>query len=243
MSNRVAIVTGGSRGIGAAIAERLAKEDFNVTITYSSSKGPAEEVAEKIRQHGVQAHVMKANGGHAEDNKRIIAETAEKFGRVDVLVCNAGAYPNSDIADMSVEDVEKTLNLNMRGPVIETVEALKHMGKGGRIIYMGSAHGGRSALPGVALYCATKAAMRGLARGVARDVGPKGITANVIEPGPINTSMNSKEGDHAAAFCKLTALGRYGETPEIASTVAFLVSPEASYITGAAIPVDGGMEA
>lgn len=243
MSNRVALVTGGSRGIGAAIVEALAKDGYDIALSYANSADAAEKIAEKVRALGRKAVTIKANGATVEGNKAVIAKTIADFGRIDALVCNAGMFPYGPINETDVEEIEKVLNLNVRAVMIETAEATKHMQKGGRLIFIGSAFGARAPFPGISLYAATKAALRGFAKGVARDLGPKGITANVIEPGPIDTDMNPAEGEVAKLISSFVATGAYGTVADIASTVAFLASPQAEYITGAAIPVDGGLEA
>ncbi len=243
MSSRVAIITGGSRGIGAAIAQALAKDGYDIAISYSSSAGAAEDVAQKVRALGRKALTIKANGASVEGNREVIAETIIAFGRIDALVCNAGTYPYGPIDEMTVAQIENILNLNVRAVMVETMEAVKHMKEGGRIIYIGSAFGARAPFPGISLYAATKAALRGFAKGVARDLGSRGITANVIEPGPIHTDMNPEDGEAAALISSFVATGTYGTVDDIASMAAFLASPKASYITGAALPVDGGLEA
>ncbi|WP_025860239.1 SDR family oxidoreductase [Acetobacter papayae] len=243
MTHRVALVTGGSRGIGAAIAERLAADGYDIAISYSSNATAAEQVVEKIRAQGRKALAIKANGASVEGNREVIAETIVVFGRIDVLVCNAGTFFSGPIDEMSVSQIEHILNLNVRASMIETMEATKYMTTGGRIIYIGSAFGARAPFPGISLYAATKAALRGFAKGVARDLGPRGITANVVEPGPIDTDLNPDSGEVAALIRSFVATGAYGKAHDIADMVSFLASPQASYITGAALPVDGGLEA
>lgn len=243
MTHRVALVTGGSRGIGAAIAERLAADGYDIAISYSSNATAAEQVVEKIRAQGRKALAIKANGASVEGNREVIAETIVVFGRIDVLVCNAGTFFSGPIDEMSVSQIEHILNLNVRASMIETMEATKYMTAGGRIVYIGSAFGARAPFPGISLYAATKAALRGFAKGVARDLGPRGITANVVEPGPIDTDLNPDSGEVAALIRSFVATGAYGKVHDIADMVSFLASPQASYITGAALPVDGGLEA
>ncbi|MFT9442710.1 MAG: SDR family oxidoreductase [Acetobacter papayae] len=241
MTEHIALVTGGSRGIGAAVAEHLAAQGFDIAISYARNAARAEELAAKIRQMGRRVLTIQADGATIEGNRKGVAETVAHFGRLDVLVCNAGTYPHNTIDKTSIEDIEYTLNLNLRAIMVETHEAVQHMQKGGRIILMGSAFAGRAPFPGLSLYTATKAGLRGFAQGVARDIGPRGITINVIEPGPIDTEMNPADTEGAAALAGFVATGSYGVVEDIAHMAAFLASPAASYITGAAIAVDGGL--
>ncbi|MFT8721594.1 MAG: SDR family oxidoreductase [Acetobacter malorum] len=243
MTQRVALVTGGSRGIGAAIAEALAKDGFDIALTYSRNADAAEAAAAKVRALGRKALSIQADGTTVEGNQAGIVATVKEFGRIDTLVCNAGTFPFGPIGEMSVGQIEHVLNLNVRAVMVETMEAVKHMKEGGRLIFIGSAFGARAPFPGISLYAATKAALRGFAQGVARDLGPKGITVNVVEPGPIDTDMNPNTGDVAKLISSFVATGKYGTVHDIASMVSFLASPKAGYITGAALPVDGGLEA
>ncbi|GBQ07001.1 SDR family NAD(P)-dependent oxidoreductase [Acetobacter cerevisiae] len=243
MTQRVALVTGGSRGIGAAIAETLAKDGFDIALTYARNADAAEAAATKVRALGRKALSIQADGTTVEGNQAGIAATVKEFGRIDTLVCNAGTYPYGPISEMSVAQIEHVLNLNVRAVMVETMEAVKHMKEGGRLIFIGSAFGARAPFPGISLYAATKAALRGFAQGVARDLGPKGITVNVVEPGPIDTDMNPATGDVAKLISSYVATGKYGTVHDIANMVSFLASPKAGYITGAALPVDGGLEA
>lgn len=241
MTEHVALVTGGSRGIGAAVAEHLAAQGFDIAISYAQSAVRAEELATNIRQMGRRALTIQADGATLEGNRTVIAETVAHFGRLDVLVCNAGTYPHKNIDAVSIKDIEYTLNLNIRAVMVETHEAVQHMQNGGRIILMGSAFAGRAPFPGLSLYTATKASLRGFAQGVARDLGPRGITINVVEPGPIDTEMNPADTEGAAVLAGFVATGTYGRVEDIAHTVGFLASSQAGYITGTAIAVDGGL--
>ncbi|MBS0993430.1 SDR family oxidoreductase [Gluconobacter cerinus] len=243
MTQRAALVTGGSRGIGAAIALRLATDGYDVAISYASNEKAAADIVSKIEAKGRKAVAIKANGGTAEGNRAVVTKAVETFGRLDALVCNAGIYPYGPIDQMTVEQIDQVLNLNVRAVMIETMEAVKHLGQGGRLIYIGSAFGARAPFPGISLYSATKAALEGFARGVARDVGTKGVTVNVVEPGPIDTDLNPADGEGAALISSFTATNSYGKVADIADFVGFLASPAASYITGASLPVDGGLTA
>ncbi|OUI88675.1 oxidoreductase [Acetobacter sp. DmW_043] len=243
MTTRVALVTGGSRGIGAAIVGQLARDGYDVAFSYARNEKAALETVEQLKSTGRKIVPVQADGGSVAGNKHVIAETVKIFGRLDVLVCNAGIYPYGPIDEMSVEQIEQVLNLNVRSVMVETSEAVKHMTKGSRLIYIGSAFGARAPFPGVSLYAATKAALRGFAQGVARDLGPRGITVNVVEPGPIDTDLNPATGESARLIGSFTATGSYGTVQDIADMVSYLASPKAGYITGAALPVDGGLEA
>ncbi|MBV1837160.1 SDR family NAD(P)-dependent oxidoreductase [Acetobacter estunensis] len=243
MTDRVAIITGGSRGIGAAIAERLAKDGFNIAITYARNAEAAKRVTDMAEKLGRRAIAIRSDGGNIEDNSSLVGKVVDALGRVDVLVCNAGAYPYGGPDTMTREDIVKTLDLNMRGVMIEAVEAARVMKSGGRIILMGSAFGERVPVPGISIYAATKAGLVGFAKGLARDLGPKDITVNVIQPGPIDTDLNPEDGAAADALRAVLAIPRYGKVADIASFTGFLASPQSSYITGAALSVDGGLTA
>lgn len=243
MTQRVALITGGSRGIGAGIAAALAKDGFDIALTYARNAEAADATAAKVRAQGRKALCIQADGTTVAGNQTGVAETLKEFGRIDTLVCNAGTYPYGPIDEMSVAQIEQVLNLNVRAVMVETMEAVKHMKEGGRLIFIGSAFGARAPFPGISLYAATKAALRGFAQGVARDLGPRGITVNVVEPGPIDTDLNPATGDGAKLISSFVATGKYGTVQDIASMVSFLASPQAGYITGAALPVDGGLEA
>ncbi|MFT8674877.1 MAG: SDR family oxidoreductase [Acetobacter sp.] len=243
MTHRVAIVTGGSRGIGASIARALATDGYDIAISYSSNVAAAEQVVAEVSALGRKAVAIKANGASMEGNRDVITQTLAAFGRIDALICNAGTFFSGPIETMSMEQIEHILNLNVRAAMVETMEATKHMTTGGRIVYIGSAFGERAPFPGISLYAATKAALRGFAKGVARDLGPRGITVNVVEPGPIDTEMNPAQGDVAALISSFVATGAYGKVEDISAMVSFLAGPQSSYVTGAAFPVDGGLEA
>lgn len=241
MTGRIALVTGGSRGIGAAICQALARDGFDVALTYASNEQRANETAEAIRAIGRQALPIRADGAKTADNRRAVEETVAAFGQIDALVCNAGRYPYGTIDHMSDEDIDSTLALNLRAVMIETAAAVPHMSRGGRLIYIGSAFGERSPLPGISVYSATKAALAGFVRGLARDLGPRGITANVVQPGPIDTELNPKDGDHAATLASFVAIGEFGETADIAAAISYLVSDAAGYVNGTTLTVDGGL--
>ncbi|NHN85030.1 SDR family oxidoreductase [Acetobacter musti] len=243
MTSPVAIVTGGSRGIGAAIAERLAKDGFDIAITYVRNAEAARRVTSAIEATGRRALAIQSDGGNVTDNTALVQKVVSAFGRLDALVCNAGAYPYGGPDTMTVDDISRTLDLNMRGVMIESVSAARAMKEGGRIILIGSAFGERVPLPGISIYSATKAGLVGFAKGLSRDLGPKGITVNVIQPGPIDTELNPADGPAGDALRSVLAIPKYGEVKDIADFVSFLASDRSSYITGAALSVDGGLTA
>jgi 3-oxoacyl-[acyl-carrier protein] reductase len=236
LKGKAALVTGASRGIGAAIAKALAAAGADVAITYSASPDKAEAVVKDI---GGKAFAIQADSADAKAVQDAVAQTAKIFGRFDILVNNAGIVTAED----TLENIDKVLAVNTRAPYVAALAAAELMKDGGRIITIGSCLGENVRQPGITLYSMSKAAMTGMTRGLARDLGPRGITVNVVQPGPIDTDMNPADGEAAASQVALTALGRYGRPREIADTVVFLASPAASYITGAQIGVDGGVNA
>ena len=247
LKGKVALVTGGSRGIGAAIAEALADDGADVAISYSASAAKADEVVATLRNKGVRAAAFKADQGETDEVRDLVAKVNKDFGRIDILVNNAGVFVMGQVQEQargnSVEDFDRMFAVNVGGVVSAVRAAVPHMREGGRIISIGSVVGEATPFPGAADYSATKAALLGYTRGWARDLGPKGITVNTVQPGPIDTDMNPDDGDFAATQKSKTALGRYGTSEEVAAAVAFLASPEAAYITGSVITVDGGFNA
>ncbi len=243
LQGKVAIITGASRGIGAAIGKRLAADGAHVIINYSHSEGRANEVVQSISAKGGEAKSVQANMRDPEQIKRLFDETLETFGRLDILVNNAGMFALKSLEESTAEDFYETFELNVRAVFLAAREAAKRMGEGGRIINIGSINGDRMPFPGGALYGASKAAVAGLTRGWARDLGPRGITVNCVQPGPIDTDMNQADGELAGVQKQMTALDRYGKTEEVAALVAFLASPDSANITGACLNVDGGTNA
>jgi 3-oxoacyl-[acyl-carrier protein] reductase len=243
LTEKVALVTGGSRGIGAAICKRLAADAAKVVVNYSRSESPANEVVEAIITEGGEAKAVQADMSDPEQITRLIDETIRAFGRLDILVNNAGTFTLKSLAECSDEDFDYIFNLNVRAVFVAAREAARYMGEGGRIINIGSVNGERAPFPGAGLYSASKAAVAGFTRGWARDLGPRGITVNCVQPGPIDTDMNPAEGEFASILSQMTALARYGKTEEVAALVTFLASPEAANITGACVNVDGGFNA
>ena len=242
MTQRVAYITGGSRGIGAAIAKSLAKDGYDIAISYARNEQAAQKTVDEVRALGRRGMAIRCDG-EGNGNRAAIRRVVADMGRIDALVCNAGIYPYGDVAEMTDEQVDAVLGLNVRAVMIETIEAARHMTQGGRIILIGSTFADRSPFPGISLYSASKSALNGFARGAARDLGPRGITINVVQPGPIDTDMNPATGAAADMLRSFMCHKEYGKVSDIASVVSFLASPAASFITGSALTTDGGLAA
>jgi 3-oxoacyl-[acyl-carrier protein] reductase len=243
LQGKIALVTGGSRGIGAAIAKRLAADGASVAITYATDADGASSVVKAIEQHGGKAIAIQANAGDAEADKNAVEKTISTFGRLDVLVNNAGTAIPKRFEETTLEELDRVIDINIRGTFVVTQAALKHMKKGGRIIMIGSCVGERVMTPGLVPYSATKGAVKMFTQGLSREVGARGITVNNVQPGPIDTDLNPATGEWAVPQKAATALDRYGSVDEVAALVAFVAGPEASYITGANLTVDGGTNA
>jgi 3-oxoacyl-[acyl-carrier protein] reductase len=243
LSNKAALVTGGSRGIGAAIAKRLAADGASVAITYSHGANAAAEVVKAIEASGGKAVALQADATDAKAVTAAVEATVAAFGRLDVLVNNAGTAIPKPFEEATLEEMDLVIDLNLRGVLVATQAALKHLGSGGRIINIGSSVGERMITPGLVAYSATKGAVKMFTQGLSREVGPRGITVNNVQPGPIDTDLNPAAGDWATPQIQTTALKRYGHVNDIAAMVAFVAGPEASYITGANLSVDGGTNA
>jgi 3-oxoacyl-[acyl-carrier protein] reductase len=239
LTGKSAIVTGGSRGIGAAVVRRLAADGASVVFTYANSEQHAKTLVAEVKAADGVALAVRADGADPSALKGAVDRTVEAFGRLDILVNNAGILLRGLVDDFSLEDFDRMVAVNIRAVFVAVKAAVPHLKEGGRIITTGSVTADRSAFAGASVYSMTKGALAALTRGLARDLGPRGVTVNVIQPGPTETDMNSN-ADVNATLRTLMAVGRMGKDTEIASLVAYLASPEASFITGAAITVDGG---
>ena len=243
LEGKVALITGGSRGIGAAIAKRLAADGADIAITYTQGKDTAASIVKEIERAGRKAVAIQADATDADAVKAAVEKTVATFGRLDVLVNNAGTAIPKPFEETTLEELDRVIDVNIRGTFVTTQAALKHLKNDGRIITIGSCVGERVMTPGLVPYSATKGAIKVFAQGLSREVGSRGITVNNIQPGPIDTDLNPAAGDWAVPQKANTALNRYGHVEDVAELVAFVASPEASYITGASLTVDGGTNA
>lgn len=238
---KTALVTGGSRGIGAEIAKEFAREGADVIISYGGSKDAAEAVAEKIRAMGRVSEAIQCDAAEKNATDALVRGVAEKQGQLNILVNNAGVYPLTTIRKCSDEEWERTMNINLRAPFEGFRAAYDVMAPGGSIITLGSVAAISAMFPGVGVYSASKAGVQLLSRGAAREFGKKQIRSNVIQPGPIDTDMNPADGDKADMQRMFVPIGRYGTVEEIAKLAAFLASEDSAYVNGAVINADGGM--
>ena len=243
LEGKTALVTGGSRGIGAGIAKRLAKDGAKVAITYTRGADAAAQVVSEIERAGGTAIAIQADAADARAVQAAVEKTVATFSRLDILVNNAGTAIPKPFEEATLEEMDRVIDINIRGVFVATQAALKHLGEGGRIITIGSCVGERMGTPGLVAYAATKGAVKMFTQGLAREVGARGITVNNVQPGPIDTDLNPAAGDWASPQVANTALKRYGHVDDIAAMVAFVAGPEAGYITGANLTVDGGTNA
>jgi 3-oxoacyl-[acyl-carrier protein] reductase len=241
--NKRVLVTGGSRGIGAAIVMRFAREGAHVALTYVSKPGEANKIAEAAKALGVRALAIQADSADAQAAVAAVERTAQEFGGIDILVNNAGIAAMAPIDDFSLKDFDRTVAINVRAVFVATQAAVKYMQKGGRVINLGSCNAERMPFAGGAVYAMSKAALVGLVKGLARDLGPRGITINNVQPGPVATDMNPADSDFAEMLKKQMAVPRYSTVDEIAAMVAYIAGPEAGFITGASLTIDGGFTA
>jgi NAD(P)-dependent dehydrogenase (short-subunit alcohol dehydrogenase family) len=243
LAGKTALVTGGSRGIGAAIATRLAELGADVAVTYARSKERAGEVVGRIESHGGRGLAIKADSADAGEVVAAVEQAVNQFGRLDILVNNAGIFPFGPVDDVSLEEVDRTLGIHARAVFLASQAAVRHMSGGGRIISIGSNLAERVPFSGVTLYAMSKSALIGFTKGLARDLGDRNITVNLIQPGSTDTDMNPADAQGADEQRALSALGRYADAGDIADSVAFLAGPHATNITGAVLTVDGGTNA
>lgn len=243
LQGKAAFVQGGSRGIGAAIVQRLANEGASVAFTYISSEEKAQALVKTIEASGGKAVAIKADSADENSVRTAIDDAAKTFGKLDILVNNAGILAFGELDAFTMDDFDRTIAINVRSVFIASQQAARHMPDGGRIITIGSVNADRMPFQGGAVYAMSKSALVGLTKGLARDLGPRGITVNNVQPGPVDTDMNPAEGEMADGMRSFMALNRYGKDVEIASFVSYLAGPEAGYITGANLTIDGGFGA
>lgn len=243
LQGKAAFVQGGSRGIGAAIVQRLANEGASVAFTYISSEEKAQALVKTIEASGGKAVAIKADSADENSVRTAIDDAAKTFGKLDILVNNAGILAFGELDALTMDDFDRTIAINVRSVFIASQQAARHMPDGGRIITIGSVNADRMPFQGGAVYAMSKSALVGLTKGLARDLGPRGITVNNVQPGPVDTDMNLAEGEMADGMRSFMALNRYGKDVEIASFVSYLAGPEAGYITGANLTIDGGFGA
>lgn len=240
LANKTALVTGGSRGIGAAIVRRLAADGANVAFTFSAAKEQADELVSEIEKTGRKALAIQADSACAQAVAAAVEKTVSEFGSLDILVNNAGVAVWGSAEELSLEDFDKMLNINVRAIFVAIKAASKYLKTGGRIVNIGSINADRMPFARGGVYAMTKAAVQGMTRGFARDFGPLGITINNIQPGPVNTDLNPEVGEFADYLRTFLSVGRYGKGEEIGGMVSYLVGPEGAYINGASLDIDGG---
>jgi 3-oxoacyl-[acyl-carrier protein] reductase len=240
LDGRRALVTGGSRGIGAEIVRRLAADGAAVAFTYGASAAEAEKLVAEVAEAGGRAVAIQADSADPEQVAKSVDDTVAELDGLDILVNNAGVAYVDDVEAFPLEQFDRLVAINIRAVFVATQRAIPHLGDGGRIVNIGSVNADRVPQPGLSVYAMTKGAIASLTRGLARELGPRGITVNNVQPGPIATEMNPEDGEFADWARPMTSLGRYGQTSDIASAVSYLAGPEASFVTGANWNVDGG---
>lgn len=243
LAGKSAFVTGGSRGIGAAIVQRLAADGADVAFTYARSGEKAASVMRAVEAQGRRALAIRADNRDPEAVRAAVEQAADTFGRLDILVNSAGIYEEAPIAELTLEDFDRTLDVNVRAAFVASRAAVEHMPDGGRIVAIGSNLAVRVPFPTISLYAMSKSALIGFTKGLARDLGPRGITANVVHPGSTDTDMNPAAGEGADTQRSIMAIPRFGEAAEVAGLVAWLAGPEARGVTGAEFTIDGGANA
>lgn len=240
LSGKAAMVTGGSRGIGAVTARRLAAEGASVAVTYVNSEVKAQSVVDEIASAGGRAMAIRADNCDAGALEAAVERTVAEFGGLDILINNAGIFPTGVIEEVTLDELDRTIAINLRAPVVATMAAVGHMPEGGRIITIGSNLAVRVPWPGISLYAMSKAGLVGLTKGLARDLGPRGITVNIVHPGSTDTDMNPADGELADPQRSLMAIPRYNEADDVAGLVVWLASEEGRSVTGAEFTIDGG---
>ncbi|MDJ1504761.1 3-oxoacyl-ACP reductase family protein [Xanthocytophaga agilis] len=243
LANKIALVTGGSRGIGAAIVRRLAAEGASVAFTYSQSAEKAQTIANEINAAGGHAIAIGADSARSADIIQAVSQTVAEFGGLDILVNNAGIYIGKDFHQHTIDEYDQIMDVNVKAVYVATLEAVKHLKTGGRIITIGSNMADNAIGTQTTLYTMSKSALQGFTRGLARDLGPKGITVTLVQPGPTNTDMNPADTEHADYARSRMALPKYGTVEDVAGLVAFLASEEGKQITGSWVTIDGGFNA
>ncbi|MEV4138935.1 SDR family oxidoreductase [Dactylosporangium sp. NPDC049742] len=240
LEGKVALVTGGGRGIGAAVVRRLAAQGADVAFTFQHDEGRAKETADAVTATGRRAVAIQADSADPAAVAGAVDRTAAELGRLDILVNNAGAFLLGPIEELGLEAFEETVAVNVRAPFVASQAAVRHMAAGGRIINIGSNVAERAVFPGFSLYAMSKTALVGLTKSLGRELGPRAITVNLVNPGATDTDLNPADGPNAATINGFTALGHYADPADVAATVAFLAGPDSRYITGATVNVDGG---
>ncbi|MEV4349167.1 SDR family oxidoreductase [Actinoplanes sp. NPDC049596] len=243
LDGKVALVTGGGRGIGAAVAVRLAEAGADVAVTYQRDRGSADGVVERVKAVGRRAVAVRADSADVEAVVAAVERTAGELGRLDILVNNAGAFRIGPLAELGADDLEQTVAVNIRAPFLACQAAARHLPAGGRIINIGSNVAERVVFPGFSLYAMSKTALIGLTKALGRELGGRAITVNLVNPGPTDTDLNPADGPNASVVNAFTAVGHYARPADVAAAVVFLAGPEARYITGATVNVDGGFTA
>ncbi|MEV0560955.1 SDR family oxidoreductase [Dactylosporangium sp. NPDC050588] len=240
LEGKVALVTGGGRGIGAAVVRRLAAQGADVAFTFQHDEGRAKETADAVTATGRRAVAIQADSADPAAVVGAVDRTAAELGRLDILVNNAGAFLLGPIEELGLEAFEETVAVNVRAPFVASQAAVRHMAAGGRIVNIGSNMAERLVFPGFSLYAMSKTALVGLTKSLGRELGPRAITVNLVNPGATDTDLNPADGPNAATINGFTALGHYADPDDVAATVAFLAGPDSRYITGATVNVDGG---
>jgi len=242
-NNRVALVTGGARGIGAGIVARLVSDGARVAFTYASSRESADALVDRLTSNGGEVLAIHADSAEAADIGRAVDATVAHFGALDILVNSAGRYVFGPLGEMPVEEIDRMFDLNVRGTVSATRFAMPHLGEGGRIINIGSTNADRNPFPGGSIYALTKGAIASFTRGLSGELAPQGVTINTVQPGPVHTEGNPDDGPMADFVRGFIPSGRFGSVEDVASLVSYLASEESRHITGTSIAVDGGMSA